>query len=191
MIMGLVLALGVTATNSVQAQKKVKSFKIEKELNLPAADVWSVVGEDYGSIAKSHPKIQSSELINGSIQACEGAERVCNFNAKGTQFLKEKMVNYDPENMTFVNQVYQAGKFPVDPDYTKAVYSVEDLGNSRSKLTFDMQYRTKPAFMGGMMKGKLKGLIEDYFVAIEHHIRTGESVDDSNFKEIKKLYASN
>ncbi len=191
MIMGLVLAIGATATTEIKAQKKVKSFKVEKEFNLSATDVWGVVGEDYGSIAKSHPKIQSSELINGSIQACEGAERVCNFNAKGTQYLKEKMVNYDPDNMTFVNQVYQAGKFPVDPDYTKAIYSVEDLGDGKSRLTFDMQYRTKPAFMGGMMKGKFKSLIEDYFVAIEHHIRTGESVDDSNFKEIKKLYASN
>jgi len=44
--------------------------------------------------------------------------------------------------------------------------------------------------MGGLMKGKFKKLIADYFIAIEHHIRTGESVNKSNFKSIKKLYAS-
>ena len=94
----------------------VTSFRIENELDLPADDLWAVIGEDYGSVANSHPKIISSDYINGSLQACEGAERVCNFNDKGTQYLKENMVNSDPEHMTFVNQVYQAGKFLVDPN---------------------------------------------------------------------------
>lgn len=163
---------------------------VSKEFNLPAAKVWQVVGEDYGAIANSHPKIINSSYINGSLEAKEGAERVCNFNEKGTQYLKEKMINYDPANMTFINTVYQAGKFPVDPEVTQAIYKVEDLGNGRSRLIFDMQFRTKPAFMGSMMKGKFKGLIEDYFIAIEHNVRTGEAVTKENFKEIKRKYKS-
>ena len=51
-----------------------------------------------------------------------------------------------------------------------------------------MNYRTKPAFMGGMMKGSFKKLINDYFIAIEHHVKTGEKVTKDNFKEIKKAY---
>lgn len=170
--------------------KKVKSFTVSKEIDLPADKVWAIVGEDYGAIANSHPQIVSSDYINGTMSACEGAERVCNFNDKGTQYLKEKMVDYDPEKMQFTNQVFQAGKFPVDPDYTKAVYKVKDLGNGKSLVSFDMQYRTKPAFMGGMMKGNFKRLIADYFIAIEHHARTGESVTKDNFKQIKKQYKS-
>ena len=119
----------------------------------------------------------------------EGAERVCYFNEEGTQYLREKMINYDPDNMQFTNTVYQAGKFPLDPAYTKAIYKVEDLGNGKSKLSFDMTYRTKPAMMGGMMKNSFKSLIKDYFIAIEHHVKTGENVNKDNFKEIKKLYS--
>ena len=100
------------------------------------------------------------------------------------------MMNLDAENMTFINKVYQAGKFPVDPDYTQAVYKVEDLGNGKSRLIFDMQFRTKPAMMGAMAQGKFKKLIEDYFIAIEHHVRTGEKVNQDNFKDIKKQYKS-
>ena len=184
------LSLTVLLASITQAQKKVQSFKVEKEINLPADKVWQIVGEDYGAIANSHPRIISSNYINGSLKAGEGAERVCNFNDKGTQYLKEKIVDFDPENRTFINQVYQAGKFPVDEELTRAVYKVEQITPTSSRLTFDMQFRTKPAFMGGMMKGSFKKLINDYFIAIEHHIKTGEKVTRDNFKDIRKMYAS-
>ncbi len=178
-----------TITAGVQAQKKVQRFSESKVIDLPADKIWAIVGEDYGAIAYSHPAIVSSDYVNGTLKAGEGAERVCNFNEKGTKFLKEKMVNYQPEQMTFTNTVYQAGKFPVDPEYTKAIYKVESLANGQSRISFNMQYRTKPAFMGAMAKGKFKKLIRDYFIAIEHHARTGEKVTRDNFKKIKKKYS--
>lgn len=184
----LLALLGITFS-STQAQK-VQKFKVSHIINAPADKVWAVVGEDYGAIAKSHPKIVSSEYINGTLRAGEGAERVCNFNDKGTQFLKEKQVNYDPENYTFKNQVFQAGKFPVDPENTYAIYKVEAIDANTSRFSFDMTFRTKPAFMGGMMKGNFKKLIEDYAVAIEHYVNTGEAVNKDNFKDVKKQYAA-
>lgn len=178
-----------TLTAGVQAQKKVQKFSESKIIDLPAEKIWAIVGEDYGAIAYSHPAIVSSDYIEGTLKAGEGAERVCNFNEKGTKYLKEKMVDYNPESMSFTNTVYHAGKFPVDPEYTQAVYKVESLPNGQSKISFDMQYRTKPGFMGAMAKGKFKKLIRDYFIAIEHHARTGEKVTKENFKQIKKKYS--
>ena len=179
----------ITSSVMAQKQKKVQQFKVSKVIALPADKVWEVVGEDYGKIAHSHPKIIASDYVDGTLMAGEGAQRVCYFNEKQTQFLKEKMVNYSPDRMSFTNKVYQAGKFPVDPEYTQAVYRVKDLGNGTSEFSFDMQYRTKPAFMGAMAKGKFKKLINDYFIAVEHYVKTGEEVTKENFKDIKKLYA--
>ncbi len=184
---GLVL---ISSPLLAQKQKKVQTFTVSHVINAPAEKVWAVVGEDYGAIAHSHPKIISSNYVNGTLKAGEGAERVCNFNEKGTRFVKEKQVNYDPQNYTFKNQVFQAGKFPVDPEYTYAIYKVEPIDANSSRFTFDMNFRTKPAFMGGMMKGNFKKLIEDYALAIEHHIQTGEKVNRDNFKSIKKSVAS-
>ena len=181
------LALGAEG----QKEKKVQTFKVSKVIDIPANELWDVVGKDYGKIAYSHPKIMASDYIDGSLMAGEGAQRVCYFNEKQTQYLKEKMVNYSPDQMSFTNKVYQAGRFPVDPDYTQAVYQIKDLGNGQSEFSFDMQYRTKPAFMGAMSKGKFKKLINDYFIAVEHYTKTGEAVTKDNFKEIKKLYVKN
>ncbi len=172
------------------AQKKVQTFEVAKVIPHSAAKVWAVVGEDYGAIANSHPLIVNSDYINGTLKAGEGAERVCHFNDKGTRYLHERMVNFDPENMTFINQVFQAGKFPVDPEYTKAVYKVEPIDENSCRFVFKMEYRTKPAMMGGMMKGRFKKLINDYALSIEHHITTGEKVNKDNFKEIKKSYVA-
>ena len=180
------LSIGTGTAGIAQESKKVQEFEVSKVLPFEAKRVWAVVGEDYGAIANSHPKIIESEYIHGSLKAGEGAERVCYFNEKQTRYLEEQMVNYSPETMTFTNKVTQAGKFPMDPDHTQAVYNVKDLGNGTSLLTFSMQYRTKPAFMGTMAKGKFKKLINDYFIAIEHHLRTGEKVTKSNFRQIKR-----
>jgi len=35
-----------------------------------------------------------------------------------------------------------------------------------------MTYRTTPTFMGWMAKGKFKKQIEDYLIAVEHHVLT-------------------
>ena len=189
-ILSLVILAFLTTNTMAQKQKKVQQFKVSKVIDLPADQLWAIVGQDYGKIAHSHPKIIASDYVDGSLQAGEGAQRVCYFNEKKTQYLKEKMINFSPEQMTFINKVYQAGKFPVDPDYTQAVYKIKDLGDGTSEFLFDMQYRTKPAFMGTMAKGKFKKLINDYFIAVEHYARTGEEVTQENFKRIKKQYVT-
>lgn len=188
--LGLLLVFVFVGLQSAVAQKKVKTFTVTHVINASAEQVWAVVGEDYGAIANSHPKIVSSNYISGSLQAGEGAERVCNFNEKGTRYLKEKQVDFDPENYTFKNQVFQAGKFPVDPENTFAIYRIEPIDANSCRFVFDMTFRTKPAFMGGMMKGSFKKLISDYALSIEHHVTTGEVVNKSNFKSIKKDHDS-
>ena len=169
-------------------EKKTKNFKVVRIINAPIDKVWKVVGEDYGAIANSHPKIVSSEYINGSLKAGEGAERVCNFNEKGTKFLRETQVDYDPENYSFKNQIFQVSKFPVVPEYSFATYKLEPIDDDSCQFTFDMTFRAKPAFMGGMMIGPFKKLIADYAIAVEHHVNTGENVTKDNFKRIKKEY---
>jgi len=186
----VVAILVIFGINAGVAQKKVQSFKVVHVIKASAEQVWAVVGEDYGAIANSHPKIIRSDYVGGTLAPGEGAERVCYFNESGSRFLKEKQVDYDPEHYTFKNQVFQAGRFPVDAENTYAIYKVEAIDANTSRFIFDMKFRTKPAFMGGLMKGKFKSLIDDYALAIEHHVATGEPVNKDNFREIKRSIVS-
>lgn len=186
-----VLAIFTLMSMSILAQeKKVHIFTIEKTITASTDSVWAVVGEDFGAIANSHPKIVSSNYINGSLKAEEGTERVCNFNEKGTKFTHEKIVEYNPKNYTMKVKVFNAEGVPMNTDYSYATYAVIPIDETSCKVVFTMEYRTKPAFLGGMAKGGFKKTIFDYLLAIEHNVLTGESVTKDNFKAIKKLSKS-
>jgi hypothetical protein len=184
---GLVL-LAVMISLTMFGQKKTHTVKTSRVINAPADQVWKVVGEDFGAIANSHPQIVKSDYINGTLKSGEGAERVCHFNEKGTKYLHEKQTNYDPSNYTFNVKIFHAAGLPMDPNYANAQYKVVPIDDKTSRFEFTSTYRTKPAFLGGLMKKRFQKTIENYAIAIEHHVLTGEKVNKENFKEIKKKY---
>ncbi len=185
-VMIMMLSVNVIAQKK---DKKVITFTVKRKINAPAKNVWKVVGEDFGAIANSHPKIVSSNYDQGFITGGENAMRTCNFNKKGTKFLKEKQVSYDPDNYTFKVQIYHSGKVPLNTDYSYGIYKVTPIDDNSCMLSMTMGVRTKPAFLGPLAKGSFKKDISDYLLAVEHHVLTGENVTKDNFKEIKKKYS--
>ncbi len=184
---GLLVAMSLISFSSL-AQKKVQSFTVSRTIHASADSVWAVVGEGYADVAKYHGGIVSSNYVNGSTESGEGCERVCNLNDEGTKYVKEKQLEYDPENRTFKAQIYSSSGVPTVPEYTNAVYKVTELDKHTSQLTIDMTYRTKPAFMGAMAKGKFKKIIGDHAAFVEHYVTTGEAVNKDNSKTIRKQY---
>jgi len=185
----LVVGLAVSFTASSQSMsKKYKTFEVSRVLPFSAEKVWAAVADDYGNIANSHPKIVASNYTSGSLKGGKGAERVCYFNDKKTKMLHERITDWNPEKGYFVNRILKVGKFPVDPDNTRGTYFIKSLGPNQSQILIKMEFRTKPAFMGFMAKGQFKKLLNNYFIAVEHHLSTGENVTANNFKSIKKNY---
>ena len=110
---GALFILILSSSGSLIAQKKAKkvqSFTVERTIQASAKKVWAVVGEDFGAIANSHPKIVSSEYNQGFTTGGENVTRTCNLNEKGTKYIKEKQVSFDPENYTFKVKVLKSGK---------------------------------------------------------------------------------
>ncbi len=169
---------------NASTKKKMQTFTVSETLPLPASKIWEVIA-DYGNVAFSHPAILSSEIIGDQHSVGDHTQRVCYFNDDKTQLLEEKIMDFSPENYSFTNQVTKSVKFPVIPEYTRGFYKIDDLGNGTSKFTFRMEFRTKPALLGPVMKGKFKALIGDYFTSIVHFAKTGEKITKENFKNIK------
>lgn len=184
--LGPLAILMLLTVSSFAQNKKTQSFTVTETLKVSADKVWAIVGEDFGAIANSHPKIVSSEYLTGSLGAGEGTERQCNYNEKGTKYLKERQVKYSPEEMSFEVKIFHISGLPIDPEYSGATYKVIPIDNESCKFQFTMVYRTKPAFLGSLAKGKFKKTIADYAIAVEHHALTGENVNKDNFKQIKK-----
>ena len=188
LLAGILLLTTSTGAFAQDENKKVKSFEVERVINAPAEKVWQVVGEEFTDIAKSHPLLSGSHYVEGSAKTGEGCERVCSIDEAGQKYTKEKIVNYNPSEQSFKAQISEVGGLPLIASSSYMLYNVDPIDDNSCTIKFKMVYLTDPAFMGSLAKGKFKKNIENYAIAIQHHVLTGEDVDPENFKSIKKRY---
>ncbi|MEO0572084.1 MAG: SRPBCC family protein [Bacteroidota bacterium] len=170
--------------------KKYRTVKVELKINAPAERVWEAMVLDYGEISNFSPYIYTSEYTNGSLKGEVGASRKCDFNAKGSQWIKEQIVAIDEENMVMTNRPVEGKKLPLNFDNTRAFYTVRDNGDGTSTAGYELQLRTKPAFLGFLAKGQFKKQLSGTLVGLKHYVETGEIVRGGNgkYKEIKNNY---
>lgn len=179
-----------TNTQAQSMKKKFKTVKVELKINAPADKVWNAMVLDYGDISNFSPYIYSSNYENGSLKGVVGAERKCKFNKKGTQWSHERLAEIDHKNMVARNVVIGGAKLPLNFDNSQAYYRVKDNGDGTSTAVYEFQFRTKPAFLGGIAKGGFKKQMSGTLVGLKHYVETGEKVTPMNnkYEEIKDKY---
>ncbi|WP_281615807.1 SRPBCC family protein [Flammeovirga sp. SubArs3] len=173
---------------SAQKVKRTHTFSIERVIPSSAEKVWNVVGNEFADVSKYHAGIVKSELINGSTKSEIGCERVCQLDDKGKKLVREELVEFDEQTMYFKAKVFDGEGVPTVPEYTFAEYEVKPIDEERCKLIITQTYRTKPAFIGGIVKGKFKQYTKEQMIFIEHYVLTGEAVSKENQKEILGKY---
>ncbi|MEM6395148.1 MAG: SRPBCC family protein [Bacteroidota bacterium] len=188
----LVIALIATSV-SLSGQSMSQNYRkmiIERDLEVPAEQVWNALALDYGEISNFSPFIHASNYESGSLEGVEGAERRCDFNAKGTRWSHERIVWIDHDNMRLKNMVIDAKKFPLNLDNSYAIYSVRDHGDGTCSASYEFNFRTKPAFLGGMAAGSFKKSLNETLIGLEHYLITGERVTggSDNAKAVLKQY---
>jgi len=185
-----VLFAASTPAMAQSMSKKFHTIVAEREMEHSAEAVWHAVAEDYGNIANTHPQIYASEYLSGSVAGSLGAERSCSFDAEGKAWTYERIAEWDPENMRFVNTVTSSENYPLDTDNTRATYIVEALPGGGSVLRLEMDYRTKPAFIGGIVGKQFETLLDQYLMSVDYHLTTGESVNRETFEQVLSLNAA-
>ncbi len=170
--------------------KKFRTIHVEMKINAPAERVWEAMVLDYGEISNFSPYVYTSEYTNGSLKGVLGATRKCNFNLKGTRWSHERIGDIDHENMTMRNVLFDGAKLPMNFDNSQVFYSVKDNEDGTSTAWYEFQFRTKPSFMGGIVKSSFKKQMSGTLIGLKHYIETGERVSGGNGKydEIKDNY---
>ena len=189
----IVLTFGL-ASHSILGQermtKKFKTLNTEIVINASAEKVWETMVLDYGKVGNFSPFIYSSHYESGSLKGEVGAERKCYFSENKKRWAHETILDIDAQNMRMTNIIKDAAKFPLDKNNSQAIYYVKDNGDGTATAGYKFQFRTKPAFMAGLAKGKFKKLLGQTLVGLKHYVETGEVVNASNnkFKDIKNTY---
>ena len=187
LILVCLLALAIPLTTFGQ---KTHTIHVKRVINAPAAVVWKAAAKDYGEVSNWHRYLYTSNYVEGSLIGVKGARRMCNFNEKGTRWLKEEIGSVDDKNMVMKNLIIGAAKFPMDTENSYAYTRVTDNGDNTATLSYELVYRTKPAFMGGLAKGKFKRMLNELQIGVEHYVTTGEILNATtgNWKDVKKKY---
>lgn len=190
LVSALALTLGTLSVTAQSMSKKYRSLKVAIKIDAPPERVWKAMVEDYGEISNFSPYIYSSNYEKGSLNGTLGAERKCMFNEKGTRWSHEKIAEIDSKNRVMRNIIIDAAKFPLDMDNSQAYYTVKDNGDGTTTAGYEFQFRTKPAFMGGLAKGSFKKTLAGTLIGLKHYVETGEIVRAGNgkYKEIKDKY---
>ncbi|MBB6463749.1 SRPBCC family protein [Flammeovirga kamogawensis] len=186
--MKAILTLAITIALSTSLFAQTQSFTVNRTVEVPIDSVWTIVGVNYADIAKSHPKLTASHYIKGTPMSGEGCERLCSFSSNGKKYTKERMTEYNEEEYSFKAEILAVNGLPIDTTQSYMLYNLDAVNDSTTSISLTMVYRTNPAFLGKLAKGKFKRGIEDYALSIQHYALTGEEVNPDNFKQIKKLY---
>lgn len=189
-LLGLLSIFLVANVTAQSMSKKFRTVKVETKINAPASKVWKAMVLDYGAISNFSPYIYSSEYINGSLKGEVGATRKCNFDTKGKQWSHERIASLDNENMIMKNWLFDGAKLPMNFDNSQAIYRVKDNGDGTCTASYEFQFRTKPSFMGALIKGSFKKQMSGTLIGLRHYVETGEKVTPMNgkYKEIKNNY---
>jgi len=168
---------------------KTHTYSVCIEVNLPAQRVWDLISKRYDKVSDYADQVVASRYVGAKQQAGEGAERLCEFNAKGTSYLREKMVEVDEAKMEYLNVLTGVKGFPMVPGDTHARFRVRPTGPSSCELSADCQARTKPAFLAFILKPIMRRTMRDFLLSVQYHLQTGEVVIPARLKEVRRLCA--
>ena len=176
----LLILLTVSLSNQIsgqtQSNMKLKKVMYEVEVNASPQEAWEVLAS-YGDVGDFHSGVQSSNALNGSSnQACIGADRICHLvDGKRKIMVKEKILDFK-KGAFYQYDVYEWKNFPLKKMLNTFGVKVNPQG--KTVIYQITEYKLKPSFLTGLMKGKIENSARDGVLAYKHYIETGEKNAD-------------
>lgn len=159
-----------------------KSFELSVIANEGLDKVWETLFIRFGSISNFNPNVEGSHFVSGSAGEV-GCERVCNFDSKS--FVRERIVKV--ESLKSFSVDIMDGNMPM-LDEMRVTFELNPITNKQTKIDFFAEYKTKPAFMGSLIKIMFKKKLADTLIGLKYHLETGENVSKKTFKSVYKRY---
>ena len=161
---------------------KFRKVIMDIDINVSKAEVWDLIFNRFGEVNNFNPLIEGSHHSEGA-KGEVGCERVCDLDARNS--IHEKIVAVR-DNDSFDVDIIEGG-LPM-MDEAKATFDLDNISASQTKVTFTMNFTSKPAFMAPMMKLMMPKMLRKMLVGLKFHLETKELVTKSNINIIMKGY---
>ncbi len=176
----------ITQTQDRRSQDKVLSYEVFIDIQKPAAEVFDLLTHNFSDVYKYANGVIASERRGDILDGQEGCRRLCYLNTSKMNFMEETLEDLDEKAMSFTNVITACGNIPMVPNVSKSWVKVSALNAARCRLSCYAEYRTKPYFLGVLLKRVFKNTMMDYLISVNHYMTTGEVVRSDNYKGIKK-----
>jgi len=173
--------------------EKLKEVKMSKSvvLNVPANDLWQIVGPGFAEAIKWSTTVDHSVGHGeGKFDGATCDTRSCDLSAKGFSSVNERITEYDESNRTLAFDVFEG--MPGFVTYTNNRTVVTDLGQDRSQAELRITMHMKPFLgwlLGGMLKKNLSNLIDSALDDLKVYAETGKPSARKQAR-MKKLLAT-
>lgn len=151
-------------------------------IHAPKEKVWDVLFNRFGEINNFNPLIEGSHYIKGD-KGFVGCERHCDIDSKHS--VLERITRAE-SGLNFDVEIFEGG-LPM-MDKMQARFDLTEKSGDQTEVLLTVTYSTKPAFIGGLMKGKMSRLFFKMLIGLKYHLETGELVSKEDIKEIHKAY---
>ena len=177
--MQLTQAYGQTKTDP-----KLQSVAYEVPVSVTTQQAWKVL-TDFGNAGSFHSQLESSKSLNGTSPRAElGCERECIIpDGKKKIMVRERIIEL-VEGQYYTYEVYEWKNFPINTFYV--TFGVKTDEDGKTIVYQRNDYRLKPGFLTGMMKGKLRNGAREGVLAYKHYMENGEAHADMEL--IKQKY---
>lgn len=162
--------------------KKLRKVTVEIDISTSKENVWDLLFNRFGEVSVFNPLIDGSHHASGK-KGEVGCERHCDIDAKHS--VREK-ITAARGNESFDIDIIEGG-LPM-MDEMKATIDLKSLHENSTRVFFTMSYNTKPAFMGGLMKGMMTKMLNKLLIGLKYHLETGKLVTKENIKFIVRDY---
>ena len=161
----------------------MRQIVMEIDLNGNKDQTWDLLFNQFGSVSNFNPVVEQSFDFNDKAGEV-GCERQCNFDTAGKKYVRERITKKWDNG--FHIDIFD-GALPMIKEMNADIY-IDPIDEQNTRVKFQLNFQTKPKFMGAIMKGKMKQQFFPILIGMKYHLETGGLVDKNNIKQIKQEY---
>ncbi|MCK9407590.1 MAG: SRPBCC family protein [Bacteriovoracaceae bacterium] len=164
--------------------KPLRTLYTDVTIHASTEQVWETLYTRFGDVHLYNPSLDGSHFIKGGNGAV-GCERQCDLDANTR--LVERITRAE-ELKSFTVEII-GGNMPMVKTMIIDI-ELQKLSASRTSVAITGKYNTSPGFIGGLVKGMMRGKLTDMLIGLKYYMETGTVVTKQTYKPIARTYRS-
>lgn len=166
-----------------ELEREAYVVEVTVDIDVPAARVWSLLGEQFDQSIKFNPEATKTSYILGTQPAVGAQRRTINTNGK---FIDVEVVDYDPSAYFVGWEIIDTDVAPIKFGFGR--YQVTPISENRTRLKQQAGFKMKYGPMDVVARFKFPKVFVYELAVIKHTLETGKPKSSLSKNEYRARY---